>query len=150
MLADRARDIVTIDACNQCHYKIQYGSNNTSGHFGSRTDTKTCVMCHTPQNVVSGQTATTNGDFTPFIHKIHMGEDSPQPRPRLWHHLNEVTYPQDIRNCTMCHKGTHGDNWKNKPTRKACGSCHNNVNFATGANHTGGARADDSPVHVVS
>jgi len=100
-------------------------------------------MCHTPQNVVSGQTATTNADFTPFIHKIHMGEDLPAIETGLTGTL-DVTYPQDIRNCTMCHKGTDGDNWKNKPTIKACGSCHNNVNFATGANHTGGARADDT------
>lgn len=50
VLTTPARDIVAIAACNSCHYKLQYGSNNTSGHFGSRTDTKTCVMCHTPQN----------------------------------------------------------------------------------------------------
>ena len=34
-----ARDNVTSAACNQCHYKIEYGfprGNNTSGHFGSR------------------------------------------------------------------------------------------------------------------
>jgi OmcA/MtrC family decaheme c-type cytochrome len=135
VISPSARDIVTIDRCNQCHYKIQYGSNNTSGHFGSRTDTKTCVMCHTPQNVVSGQTATTNVDFTPFIHKIHMGERLPVIETGLTGTFNEVTFPQDIRNCTMCHQGALADNWKTKPTRKACGSCHNNVNFATGANH---------------
>jgi OmcA/MtrC family decaheme c-type cytochrome len=144
VLAVSARDIVTIDACNQCHYKIQYGSNNTSGHFGSRTDTKTCVMCHTPQNIVSGQTATTNGDFTPFIHKIHMGERLPLAETQLGINLNEVTYPQDIRNCTHCHKGANTDNWKTQPTRKACGACHNDVDFTTGANHTGGIRLDDS------
>jgi OmcA/MtrC family decaheme c-type cytochrome len=39
-----------------------------------------------------------------------------------------------------------GDNWKNNPSRTACGACHNNVNFATGANHpgVGGAQPDDS------
>lgn len=48
-LAASARDNVTVAACNQCHYKIEYGfpkGNNTSGHFGARPDTKFCVMCH--------------------------------------------------------------------------------------------------------
>jgi len=138
-----ARDIVTIDACNQCHYKLQYGSNNTSGHFGSRTDTKTCVMCHTPQNIVAGKEATTNADFTPFIHKIHMGDKLPIAETSDLVTF-EATYPQDQRNCTMCHKGTDKDNWKTKPTIKACGSCHNNVNFATGAGHVGGAKSDNT------
>ncbi len=144
------RDIVTIGACNQCHYKIQYGiplGNNTSGHFGSRTDTKTCVMCHTPQNVLSGPTQTnTNADFTPFIHKIHMGERLPAIETGLTGTFNEVTYPQDIRNCTQCHNGALSTNWYSKPTRKACGACHNDVNFATGANHSAGniPQADDS------
>lgn len=137
-----ARDIVSIDGCNECHYKLQYGSNNTSGHFGSRTDTKTCVMCHTPQNFVAGQEATTNADFTPFIHKIHMGKELPKAETSSLVQF-EATYPQDIKNCAKCHRGTDKDNWKTKPTRKACGSCHNNVNFATGANHLGGAKADD-------
>ena len=148
-LTTPSRDIVTIAACNQCHYKLQYGSNNTSGHFGSRTDTKTCVMCHTPQNIVSTQTATTNAHFTPFIHKIHMGAELPLAETQVGINLNEVTYPQDIKNCVNCHKGVEGDNWKTKPSRIACGSCHNDVNFATGANHngplgSGGVRTDDT------
>ncbi len=66
-----ARDIVTVAACNQCHFKIQYGfprGNNTSGHFGSRTDTKTCVVCHTPQIAYDSHTKASNGqgDFTPL------------------------------------------------------------------------------------
>ncbi|HEX9082660.1 MAG TPA: OmcA/MtrC family decaheme c-type cytochrome, partial [Holophagaceae bacterium] len=32
----------------------------------------------------------------------------------------------------------------NVPTRAYCGACHDNVNFATGANHTGGTQIDDS------
>ena len=130
-----AHDIVTIDACNQCHYKIQYGfprGNNTSGHFGSRTDTKTCVVCHTPQ-LASG-----DGRFTSFIHKIHMGEELPKVETAAilaGVPVNDVKYPQDIRNCVWCHKGTVKDSWQ-KPTREACGSCHNNVNFTTGANHS--------------
>jgi OmcA/MtrC family decaheme c-type cytochrome len=62
-----------------------------------------------------------------------------------------------LTNCVTCHTGVptaaakttvtpQGDNWKNNPSRMACGACHNNVNFATGANHgdIGGVRTDDS------
>ncbi len=138
-----ARDIVTIAACNQCHYRLEYGSNNTSGHFGSRPDTKVCVVCHTPQlNALSYK----EGNFTSFIHKIHMGEELPaaEPAGTLAAAFGDVRYPQDIRNCTFCHKGADVDKWNSTVTRSACGSCHNNVNFATGANHgIGGVRTDD-------
>jgi OmcA/MtrC family decaheme c-type cytochrome len=60
-----------------------------------------------------------------------------------------LIWPQDVRNCTTCHqKGTQSDNWKNNPSRAACGSCHDNVNFATGRNHPGGVQTDDSQCSV--
>jgi OmcA/MtrC family decaheme c-type cytochrome len=60
-------------------------------------------------------------------------------------------FPQPVTNCD-CHTGTgpnatpQGDNWKNNPNRIACGACHNDINWTTGANHPspGGAQADDS------
>ncbi|MBJ6752614.1 OmcA/MtrC family decaheme c-type cytochrome [Geomonas anaerohicana] len=131
-----ARDIVTADACNQCHDKLGF----SGGHFASRPDTKLCVMCHTPQNII-GTDQTTNGDFTSFIHKIHMGEELAPAETILGVSTAEVTYPQDIRNCAMCHKGVDGNNWKTKPTRKACGSCHSATDFAT---HKGGQPTDTS------
>ena len=101
-----ARDIVIIDACNQCHYKLQYGSNNTSGHFGSRTDTKTCVICHTPQNFDPANKAATYADFIPFIHAIHMGKELPKANGTAFFGIpSEVGYPQDIKNCVKCHRG---------------------------------------------
>jgi OmcA/MtrC family decaheme c-type cytochrome len=53
---------------------------------------------------------------------------------------NQFEYPQDVRNCTKCHDGsvnavnktTNGDNWMNVPSRLACGSCHDGINFTTG------------------
>ena len=142
-----ARDIVNIAACNQCHSRLEHGSNNTSGHFGSRPDTKVCVVCHTPQ--LSAIAAYGEGDFTTFIHKIHMGSRLPATETApLTKDLgvNNIVLPMDPRNCTICHKGAVVDSWKTNTTRKACGSCHNDVNFATGANHPGigGARTDDT------
>jgi OmcA/MtrC family decaheme c-type cytochrome len=60
-----------------------------------------------------------------------------------------IVFPQDVRNCTTCHqKGAQADNWKTNPSRAACGSCHDNVNFATGANHDGVVQVDDSQCHT--
>lgn len=151
-----ARDIVTTDACNKCHDKIA----DIGGHQAARPNTKVCVICHTNTNT-SGE-----GEFVTFIHRIHMGDALPvmplaesvvNPTKPLPHGLlvayQTQTYPQDIRNCTMCHKGVDGANWQTKPNVKDCGSCHNGINFATGAGttnagaatgHVGGAQANDN------
>ncbi len=68
-------------------------------------------------------------------------------------YLNEITFPQDIRNCVKCHNGTEGDNWKTKPSRKACGSCHDTTTWISPAPagftlHSGGAMTDDSTCAV--
>lgn len=124
-----ARDIVTIAACNQCHGRLEHGSNNTSGHFGSRPDTKLCVVCHTPQLAAGA------GDFKSYIHKIHMGSKLPAAETAALTttlvDVSKITLPMDPRNCTICHKGIDVDNWMSKPTRSACGSCHNSTDFLT-------------------
>jgi OmcA/MtrC family decaheme c-type cytochrome len=81
------------------------------------------------------------GNMPNNIHKIHMGEflakkDYDYGDVRY----NEVGFPQDLRNCTKCHDGSatstaptaQGDNWKNAPSRRACGACHDGINYATG------------------
>ncbi len=135
-----ARDIVTAGACGQCHYKLALAvpNNFLSGHTGSRTDSRLCVMCHT--NQISGG----EGEFVTFIHRIHMGETlndggSFKPIPKGLVTYGEQTYPQDIRNCTLCHQGKDVSNWMTKPSRKSCGSCHNATDFAT---HQGGQAND--------
>ena len=99
-------------------------------------------------------------DMPIMVHSIHRGEHLPvrliptgsDGKNQSSDYISEVVYPQPITNCVSCHTGTgptatpQGDNWKNNPNRIACGACHNNINWATGANHpgVGGARADDS------
>ncbi len=124
-----ARDIVTMAACNQCHYVL----GTIGGHFASRPDTKLCVMCHTSQ-LAGGE-----GEFVTFIHRIHMGETFNDtnsswtvPAKGLVTY-GEQTYPQDIRNCSFCHQGKDSDNWKTKANGKSCGSCHNAMNFTNGS-----------------
>ena len=128
------------------------------------------------------------GDFPNHIHKIHMGSNLVmQGYNFAGLAYNDIMYPQQITNCTSCHDGTgyvagakndggtgiagtitaQGNDWKTVPSRKACGGCHDGINFTTGkgltladaaANqvpgatqltsspygHVGGPQADDS------
>ena len=83
-----------------------------------------------------------------WIHKIHMGEHLTLKGPYsgLGAEINEIRFPQSPANCAKCHKGaTLADNWKNKPSRRACGACHDKVDFALGTNHvTGGPQTNDN------
>ncbi|HTO88576.1 MAG TPA: OmcA/MtrC family decaheme c-type cytochrome [Thermoanaerobaculia bacterium] len=134
-------------ACNTCH-------NPLSAHGGSRQDVKLCVTCHQPQTVDpdTGNTV----DFKVMIHKIHMGENLPSVEAgtpyviignaQSVQDFSTVAFPQDIRNCTTCHAppATQATNWYTYPSRAACASCHDDINWTTGENHPAGAQADDS------
>lgn len=141
-----SRSVVTTDACNQCH-------NPLYGHGGSRLKVELCIMCHTPQTV-NPDTQLTQ-DMKVLIHKIHMGSSLPSVKAgtpyRIWHRgawsdFSKVVFPQDVRNCTTCHANgsAQADNWKTKPSAAACGSCHDNVNFATGENHVNLPQVSDN------
>lgn len=138
-----AREIVTTEACNQCHSHL----GQFFAHAGRRPDVRICVMCHTPQ-LSSTPNDDHLGDFTTLVHKIHMGNKLPNAETYYGIAFQTLGYPQDIRNCTTCHKGADVDNWKSKPSIKACVSCHNNRSFdatvPTGmVAHGGGAQADN-------
>lgn len=131
------RSITPTAACNKCH-------NPLFGHGGSRLTVEMCILCHTPQTV-NPDTQLTQ-DMPVLIHKIHMGANLPSVKAgtpyRIWHRgawsdFSAVVFPQDVRNCTTCHDSAapQADNWKTNPTRAVCGSCHDDVNFATGENH---------------
>jgi len=91
-----------------------------------------------------------------MIHKIHMGENLPSVQAGTPYEIigfnqtvvdfSKVAFPQDIRNCTTCHAApaTQAPNWYTYPSRAACASCHDDINWTTGANHPAGAQADDS------
>jgi len=162
-------------------------SSGAGFHGGSRNNVQYCVVCHTEQRKYGRTEATIDsatltfsgsaymidgravGNLPNFIHKLHLGE---MLAKKGYDYggvaFNHVTYPQDIRNCTKCHDGSatstdktaKGDNWKSAPSRLACGSCHDGINFATGKGvtladalagkttsqfgHVGGAYADDT------
>ena len=135
------RQVVKTDACNQCHDPL-------TAH-GARVDTAYCVLCHSPQStdVNSGNVV----DFKVMVHKIHDGASLPSVAGGKPYFINstdfsKVNFPQEIRNCTTCHQpGTpNADNWKTAPSRAACGSCHDNIDWTTGKNHPAGPQANDN------
>jgi OmcA/MtrC family decaheme c-type cytochrome len=142
------RDVIETASCNQCHEQL-------SAHGGSRRGVNLCVMCHQPQNIDpnSGYTL----DFKVFIHKVHMGSSLPSVVAGGTYEITNsfgtdnystVVDPAMAQRCEVCHQQTTGaaqaKAFLTNPTRAACGSCHDNVNFATGANHPGGFQTDDT------
>jgi OmcA/MtrC family decaheme c-type cytochrome len=87
------------------------------------------------------------GEFVTMVHKIHMGSNLTQTGSNYAGlQFNQVAYSQDVALCRKCHRGDtaqqlavtpQGNNWNTMPSRKACGSCHDNVHFSTGLNHDG-------------
>jgi len=143
------RDVVHTTGCNTCHDQL-------SAHGGSRRGVEMCVLCHTPQSTDpdTGNTI----DLKVMVHKIHMGSRLPsvqagKPYQIIGFNQNvsdwsTVVFPADVRRCETCHqqnvKAAQATAHVTKPTRVACGSCHDNVNFATGVNHVGGPQFDDN------
>ena len=126
---------VTTAACNNCHDILAI-------HGGSRRETQLCEQCHNPKLEQKGNPTYpgyANASLLDLVHKIHTAQDlSPDLAD-----FTEVKYPQSPQNCLTCHKGTD-PYWKTRPTRYACGSCHTNVNFATGAGHSANSFAQSS------
>jgi OmcA/MtrC family decaheme c-type cytochrome len=118
---------VSTAACNACHDQLAI-------HGGSRREYTHCQACHNPRLEALGWD---NSDLMNMVHKIHNHQMEGAQNLGELGDFSEVTYPQDIRNCTRCHQGTAADNtydnWKNRPNRAACGSCHINVYFGSGA-----------------
>ena len=134
--AGKTRKMVDIATCNGCHNKLAF-------HGGGRIDTQFCVMCHN-----SGTTDANSGnvlDLRTMAYKIHFGRHLKERFGEdytIWGYRDtkydyaEVGFPQDPRNCATCHSaaiaGTpQGDNWKSKPSKEACMTCHKS---GTGSN----------------
>ena len=139
----KIRDVVATATCDACHDQLSF-------HGGARRGVSLCVMCHTPAMV---DAATGNSvDFKVFIHKLHTGASLPSVtggKPYLigTTDFSNIVYPSDVRRCTTCHDpkvATQANNYLTKPGAAACGSCHDDVNFASGQNHPGGPQPDDT------
>lgn len=145
---------VTIAACQKCHG----AKMENAAHAGNYLDTRACVVCHSPIGTTYG--ARMQADETQlsvFIHQIHASKytnANTMPDDDGEYLVTQpITYPQDIKNCVVCHTDSGLDlsgtaariaNWQTHPTIEVCVSCHTTVNFATGENHGGGIQVNGS------
>lgn len=127
----KTRKMTDVSSCNGCHEKLAL-------HGGGRVDTQFCVTCHNAGSVDANSGGSLN--LQTMVHKIHAakllrsqlkaGKGGEYVSVRA-DDFSEVGFPQDLRNCTVCHTGANpatpqGDNWKRVVTKEACLTCHAN------------------------
>jgi OmcA/MtrC family decaheme c-type cytochrome len=119
-------------------------------------------------------------DFPIMVHKLHMSSYLTKSGAGYYPASSGYPFPTkaaafitkaDAKLCYNCHTtnktANNEDNWKNKPSRMACGACHDGLDFTTGLlksvntsnnttvpyAHGGGKQLDDSKCagcHTVS
>jgi OmcA/MtrC family decaheme c-type cytochrome len=166
-----SRDIVRTAVCLNCHNDKEF-----HGHGGDRLTVENCVTCHAPGGVdpQGGESL----DLKVMIHKIHAGKDlasipgadgkvfddpatpvdesADNGHYAIWGFKDTMVtwwkagFPSEIATCTKCHEGAGAQvaNWKEKPSREACGSCHDTIDWAAGTNHPGGKQDNDNACTV--
>jgi OmcA/MtrC family decaheme c-type cytochrome len=142
---ESGREIVDNDTCNACHDDLEF-------HGGARFDLQYCAMCHESYSF-DAQTGNTI-DLKVMIHRIHRDNLPTAPYGifgynNVFYDYTGIQFTQDQRNCQTCHEESDTDTpqaslWRLTVTREVCGSCHDNVDFATGAGHGGVAATDDT------
>jgi OmcA/MtrC family decaheme c-type cytochrome len=122
-------ETVTDAACNTCHGVLEAHDR--------RRGTQLCITCHAGDRSTTYADPETQNtiDFRVMVHRIHSGQAG--------YHIvgfrqtdqdfSDVGFPQDVRNCTVCHSGANADNWKARPSAVACTSCHQFVKFDSSA-----------------
>ncbi len=157
------RKIVAKDACNSCHGSLAlHGSGRVETdycvtcHNPGSTDANSTntldfkVMVHKIHNGSKSPT------FVAALDQWDIDNPTPAEGEREAaiedlgytiygykdgkHSYGHVVFPQDIRNCLTCHNESNPEtpqakNWRLQPSIEACGSCHDDVDFATGTNH---------------
>jgi OmcA/MtrC family decaheme c-type cytochrome len=94
-------------------------------------------------HVVNGSAV---ASYTAFVHRVHMGKKltlKGYDYADMGALVPSVTFDDNASNprCVNCHTAAttdtpQGDNWKKVPSRAACGSCHDGVDFATAGTTT--------------
>uniref|UniRef100_C6E1M3 Outer membrane cytochrome MtrC/MtrF-like domain-containing protein n=1 Tax=Geobacter sp. (strain M21) TaxID=443144 RepID=C6E1M3_GEOSM len=127
--------------CVICHtFQRAYGRPISTAVNDVYTDARTYVTAQTGAN---GEVL---GEFVTLVHKIHMGDRLTKSGYNYAGVMfDQLVSPTDPALCRKCHRGDtaeqlaaapQGDNWHDMPSRKACGSCHDGVNFQTGEGHS--------------
>jgi len=135
------REVIKNASCNGCHTEV-------AAHGGSRRGLDMCILCHQPQT--SDPDTGNTVDMTVMTHKIHMGKSLPSVQAGTpyriignagsVHDYSNIGFPANDRNCAACHTQS-GPNVGAQsaqmfvPTVAACGSCHDDIDFAAGKGH---------------
>ncbi len=164
--------VVDRTKCASCHrgamngqyylHHVDPGNSPTGSPAIDSWPTRTCKSCHNQD----GYAAYNNQNGSPDrnlsrtpdpiirrVHGVHMGKNlaapfNTDPTTGDFRDYVHVVFPADVKNCTVCHVD---DRWKTKPSRMACGACHDNTWFGDPAqtpagweNHGGNTQPDDS------
>ncbi|MCX6593655.1 MAG: OmcA/MtrC family decaheme c-type cytochrome [Acidobacteria bacterium] len=143
------RDVIRTESCNRCHDQLSF-------HGGSRRGIEMCVLCHTPQT--SDPDTGNTMDLPVLVHKLHMGKDLPSVKAGTPYRVignggavsdwSTVGFPARVQRCEVCHEqdtpATQKATYLANPTRASCGSCHDDINFATGKGHVAGPQPTDN------
>jgi OmcA/MtrC family decaheme c-type cytochrome len=138
--------------CVACHTEQRaFGrpvATSTAGSFPALTETATVnpvtgitSFSYSPSTYVAD--GEVSGDMTTMIHKIHQGHTLVKQN----YHYAGIAFNNKAfsmldngqRMCATCHdssKAVNADNAWEKPTRKACGACHDGINWETGGGST--------------
>jgi Outer membrane cytochrome MtrC/MtrF-like, domains II/IV len=161
--------IVDKSKCAKCHLGASNGQfyfhhvdPSPSGSPGNPAleswPVRTCKSCHNTDGYAAYRDPNNPSVRIPDpivhrVHGLHMGIhlENPidfDPNTGIFKDYTKLEFPADIRNCTTCHVD---DRWKTKPSRLACGACHDNIWFgnladmpATGEAHPGGPQFTDN------
>jgi len=131
-------DSAPLDTCRTCHNQegyagVQYCADGSKPvNAGGTPATFKCADGSTWSATATG--AYISDAIIRRVHGVHMGAHllSEYNTNATWgdfRHYTSVHFPSDVRTCTKCHQD---DAWKTKPSRYACGACHDQVDWATG------------------
>ena len=159
-----SREIIELATCNGCHTQLMlhggarvetqycvmcHNPSTTDPYSGNPLDFKQMIhKIHQGNSLASIQTPP--GLALTGSASLHAGSNTtPTLNQGFWivgfrnsvSNFNTVLFPQDTRNCTTCHKqnlpaATEAANYAGVPTVEACGACHDDINFTTGAGHS--------------
>lgn len=163
--ADVETQVVEKTRCAACHegadsgkvylHHIDPGFSPTGNWALDYQPVRSCKSCHNQDGYAAYRDPEGNRIPDPIVrrvHGVHMGEglkapENTDPVTGDFHMYTGVVFPAGVKNCTTCHVD---DRWKTKPSRGACGACHDNTWFgdpsATPAgweNHPGGPQSND-------
>jgi len=138
--------------CVVCHNdQLKFGKTNvasTNAKFPALTETVTTnattgIKTYRYSPTMSVADGEVLGDFPIMVHKIHSGGDLVKENYNL---ANVVLDQKGFsilgsgqKMCSKCHdntKAAQADNWNTKPSQLACGSCHDGIDWTTGAGST--------------